>query len=387
MAFARGNVMAAGSRLAGDVIALAAATAAAGVIGMAGAAQFRGRPQARQGAGIPSRKQSAAAAGPDHTPLPGATVDPDARGKTVKRPTELPPRGWKEVLFRVYSEFLDDRVLAVAAGVTFYALLATFPAIVALVSLYGLTSDLATLDGHLSTFAGVVPAAGLGIVREQVARIVTKDDGSLSFAFIFGLGVALWSANAGMKAMFDALNVVYDEKEKRNFLRLNLASLTFTLCAIAFVLLAFNAVVVLPIVLSYVGFGEGAEALLSYGRWPLLVAVLLLGLSMLYRFGPSRRRAKWRWVTPGSALAAALWLAGSIGFSIYAENFAHYDETYGSLGAAIGFMTWIWMSMIVVLLGGELNAELEHQTAADTTVGRPRPLGARGATMADTVAP
>lgn len=373
----------------GDILAAGAALVAIGTVARAAMAQwphlappFARRAAAAAASGRMSLDEPANASA--RRTETRAAADP--RGKTADAPTRIPPQGWKEIALRVYQQMTEDRLLAVAAGVTFYALLALFPAIVALVSLYGLTADLATLDGHLDAFAGVVPASSLGFVREQVARIVTKSDGALGFAFAFGLVVALWSANAGMKAMFDALNVVYDEREKRSFVMLNLLSLLFTAGALVFVLLAFNAVVVLPIVLSYVGLG-GVEPLLSLGRWPALLLVVILGLSALYRFGPSRSPAKWRWITPGSLLAAALWIAGSLAFSWYAENIATYNETYGSLGAAIGFMTWIWMSAIVVLLGGELNAEIEHQTAVDSTTGRPRPLGARGAQMADTVAP
>jgi membrane protein len=311
----------------------------------------------------------------------------DPHGRSARTPTDFPARGWKEIILRLYAQMTEDRLLAVAAGVTFYALLAMFPALVALVSLYGLTADLASLNDHLATFEGLMPAAALELVREHVARIVLKSDGTLGLAFAFGLCLALWSANAGVKAVFDALNVVYEEREKRSFIRLNLWSLTFTVGAILFLLLAFNAVVVLPLALDMVGLGRAAETLIALGRWPVLFAVVMFGLTLLYRYGPSRSRPKWRWATPGSLVAAALWLAGSVAFSWYAENFASYNETYGSLGAAIGFMTWIWMSVIVVLLGGELNAEMEHQTAKDTTTGAPLPMGTRGARMADTVAP
>ncbi len=337
-------------------------------------------------AGLAERRSPAAAGAFDAQEV-GASTDADLRGRTASRPTDFTTRGWKEILVRVYGQVAEDRLLAVAAGVTFYALLALFPAVVALVSLYGLTADVATLNDHLDSFAGIVPSSALDIIREQVTRIVLKSDGALGFAFAFGLVVALWSANAGVKALFDALNVVYEEQEKRSFVMLNLASLGFTAGAILFVLLAFNAVVVLPIALNLVGIGRSAETLISLSRWPVLFASILFGLTLLYRFGPSRQRPKWRWAAPGSLVAGALWIAGSIGFSWYAENIATYNETYGSLGAAIGFMTWIWMSVIVVLVGGELNAEMEHQTARDTTTGPPAPLGLRGARMADLVAP
>ena len=189
-----------------------------------------------------------------------------------------------------------------------------------------------------------------------------------------------------MKAIFDALNIVYEEDEKRSFIMLNVQSLLFTVGAILFLLTALVAVVVIPVVLKLLPFGELIEKLMAYARWPLLYLGILFALACLYRYGPSRDRAEWRWVTWGSGNAGAVWLVGSMLFSWYVANFANYNETYGSLGAAIGFMTWIWLSTTIVLLGGELNAELEHQTAKDTTAGPKKPLGARGARMADTVA-
>jgi membrane protein len=188
-----------------------------------------------------------------------------------------------------------------------------------------------------------------------------------------------------MKAVFDALNIVYDEEEKRSFIKLNLWSLSFTLGAILFLLLALAGIVALPVVLNYVGLGSGVEWLIRLGRWPVLLIVIVAGLAVLYRYGPSRDEAEWKWLTPGSIVAAVVWLVGSILFSWYVANFGSYNETYGSLGAVIGFMTWIWLSAVVVLTGAEINAEIEHQTAHDTTVGHRQPIGARGATMADTV--
>jgi membrane protein len=313
-------------------------------------------------------------------------VPNDGHGRAAETPTDFPAPGWRDIAIRVFNQIRDDRLLAVAAGVTFYALLALFPSIVALVSLYGLIADLGTLREHLGAFSGLAPQGVLDFVGDQVARIVSKSDGSLGFAFAFGLATALWSANAGAKAMFDALNVVYEEREKRSFVMLNLLSLGFTAGAVLFAILAFNAVVVLPIALEIVWLGGWIETLITLGRWPVMFGCVVFGLTLLYRFGPSRRSPKWRWAAPGSLIAAALWITGSIAFSFYAENVANFEKTYGSLGAAIGFMLWMWMSVIVVLIGGELNAEMEHQTARDTTRGRPKPLGLRGARMADTVA-
>ena len=310
-----------------------------------------------------------------------------ARGRQADAPTDIPALGWKDILWRVYEEFGKDRITSVAAGVTYYALLAIFPAIAALVSIYGLFADPATIQEHLNALSGVMPGGALDIVREQVTRISSQGSGTLGFSFVIGLVISLWSANAGMKAVFDALNIVYDEEEKRSFFWLNVQSLAFTLGAIAFVLIALAGIVVLPIVLDYVGLGSSMEWLLSLARWPVLLIAVVAGLAILYRYGPSRDKASWKWVTPGGIVAAVLWLAASMLFSWYVSNFGSYNKTYGSLGAVVGFMTWIWISSIVVLTGAEINAEVEHQTAKDTTEGPRKPMGARGAQMADTLGP
>jgi membrane protein len=233
--------------------------------------------------------------------------------------------------------------------------------------------------------SGVLPAGATEIISEQVKRIASQGGGTLGFAFFFGLALALWSANAGMKALFDALNVAYDEEEKRGFFALNLLSMAFTLGAILFILLAVGGIVVIPVVLNFIGLGSAAEWIITIARWPALLLAVVLALAVLYRFGPSRDKVEWKWLTPGSILAAVVWLVASMLFSWYVANFGSYNETYGSLGAAIGFMTWMWLSTTIVLVGAELNAEIEHQTAKDTTEGPSKPLGQRGAEMADTL--
>jgi len=276
-------------------------------------------------------------------------------------------------------------LLAVGAGAVFYLLLAMFPAITAFVSSYGLLADTGTIAENLAALSNVIPQGGLAIIQEQVVRLTQTSNTALGFGFFFGLALALWSANAGMKAIIDALNVVYDESEKRSFVRLNLVSLAFTLGALIFLAIALSAVVILPLVLSWLGLETMTSQFIAILRWPALMIAVLLWLAVLYRFGPSRREAKWRWISPGSIFAMLVWLSGSALFSWYLSNFADYDATYGSLGAAIGLMMWLWLSVIVILVGGELNAEIEHQTARDTTTGVEKPLGARGAVMADTV--
>lgn len=308
------------------------------------------------------------------------------KGRHADTPSELTARNWRDIAMRVFREISDDRVLAVAAGVTFYVLLAIFPAITAMVSLYGLVADPATITDQLNALNGILPGGALDILGDQVKRIAAKPHSSLGFGFALGLAVTLWSTNAGMKAMFDALNVVYEEKEKRGFIRLNAISLVCTLGALIVVLAALGAVVVVPVVLNIVGLGAGVETLINLARWPLLLVLIVLTLAVLYRFGPSRRRPRWRWVTWGSAIAAVAWIIGSMLFSWYVAKFGTYNETYGSLGAAIGFMTWIWISTTIVLIGAEINAEMEHETARDTTDGGRKPLGTRGARMADEVA-
>jgi len=330
---------------------------------------------------VPRATQQQSNAAP---PARGTDREP-GRGREADSPTEIPAKGWKDILWRTYEEINEDRIVAVAAGVTFYALLALFPAVAALVSIYGLFADAATIQEHLNTIAVVLPGGALDLIGDQVRRITSKGNATLGFAFFSGLAISLWSANAGMKAMFDALNVAYGEEEKRSFIGLNVRSLAFTLAAILFILLALFGVVAVPVILNFIGLGKAAEWIVSLARWPVLLAVTVAGLAVLYRYGPSRNEAQWRWITPGSTLAAVIWIAGSMLFSWYVANFGNYNETYGSLGAAIGFMTWIWLSTTVVLVGAELNAEIEHQTAVDSTEEPPKPLGDRGARMADTV--
>jgi membrane protein len=307
------------------------------------------------------------------------------RGRHAVVPWEIPWAGWKDIFWRVYASVNDNRLLAVAAGVVFYSLLAIFPAIAAFVSLYGLIADASTIDSHLSMAAGIFPAGAVDIIHEQISRLTAKSDARLSLGFISGLAVALWSANAGMKAIIDALNVVYDEKEKRSFIKLNLLSLLFTLIAIVSLMIALAAVVIAPMVFSTVGLSSLWSLAIAALRWPLLLVLAAIALAAIYRYGPSRAEARWQWLSVGSGFAAIGWLITSALFSWYIAHFGAYNATYGSLGAAVGMMMWMWISAIVILLGGELNAEIEHQTAKDSTVGSEKPLGERGAVMADTI--
>src|SRR5436309_5636052 len=318
-------------------------------------------------------------------PLPVRDRAEPGRGRSASTPSEVPVRGWKDILLRIWKNIGKDRVVVVAAGVTFYSILALFPAIAALVALYGLFADPAAITSHLDSIAGVVPGGAIEVMRDQITRVASQGRTTLGVTFVVSLLMSLWSANAGIKSLFDALNLVYNESEKRSFVKLNLVSLTFTLFAIIFALLAIGAMVVVPIALNFLGPGGATDMIFKIARWPALLVVVAWALALIYRYGPSREKPRWRWISWGSALAAVCSIGVSILCSWYAENFGSYNKTYGSLGAVIAFMFWIWLSIIVLLIGAELNAETEHQTVRDTTTGRPKPSGARGATVADTV--
>lgn len=294
------------------------------------------------------------------------------RGHGVEAMSEVAAAGGRHIVWRLYQRFLDDRVMLIAAGVTYYGLLALFPAIAALVSLYGLAADPDAIRQELVALEGVVPEGAIEVIGDQIARIQAQGGGTLGLYFFISLAIALWSANAGVKAMFDALNAVYDEPERRSFIHYNLQALMFTLGGILFITLAVGGIVVMPAVFAFVGLESMAGWIISLLRWPVLLAVILLGLALLYHYGPSRERAEWRWVTWGSGIAAVAWLGVSMLYSWYVASFGNFNETYGSLGAVIGFMIWMWISATIVLVGAEINAELERRTRKDAATGEPR---------------
>lgn len=307
------------------------------------------------------------------------------RGRNADAPQEIPPAGWKDVLFRTYREFNDDRVTLVAAAVTYYLLLSLFPTLTAFVSIYGLFTDPQTVADHINLLASVVPEGGMEIVNEQLTRLTSTGETTLGFALVISIAIALWSASSGVKTMFEAMNIAYDEREERNFFVLNGTALLFTLAGIVGAIIMIGAAVLVPTVLEFMGLGAGLEWLVRIGSYVLLALVLMLGLATLYRFGPSRQQAKWRWVSPGAILATVIILIVSVLFSWYAANFGNYDKTYGSLGGLIALLTWMWISVTAVIIGAELNSEAERQTRKDSTAGKDSPLGHRDAVAADTV--
>jgi membrane protein len=328
-------------------------------------------------------RSGAGSSDPERNLLQTRAAEP-GRGRAATRPSEIPFKGWRDIFWRVIKSASEDRILATSGSVAFFALLAAFPAAATVVSLYGLFADAHTIDKHLMLLSGFLPTSGIDLLGEEMKRIAGQTGNKLGLAFLVSSSIALWSANSGIVALFDALNLVYNEREKRSLIRLYCTTLLFTLFAIAFISIAVGAVVILPIFLNLFGLGTWNERLVAVARWPFLLFGVAGALSLVYRQGPSRRVAKWRWVT-GSITAALLWLLMSIVFSWYVAQFDSYNRVYGSLGAVVGFMTWIWFSVVVVLVGAELNAEMELQTAIDSTTGRPRPLGGRGAAVADRV--
>ncbi|MCB1882378.1 MAG: YihY/virulence factor BrkB family protein [Geminicoccaceae bacterium] len=304
-------------------------------------------------------------------------------GHDAESPERIPARGWWQVLVRVAGETGRDNIMVVAAGCAFYALLALFPFITALVSIYGLVADPSTVANQLGALKDVLPAEAYGIIEGQVKAVVSTSNSALGFGTVVALGLALWSASAGIKTVFSSLNIAYEEAETRSFLRFNATALAFTLLTVLAIVAGILVIVGLPVLLAWVPLGRAGAWLVSLVSWAMLLVFITFGIGLLYRFGPSRRPANWRWLTPGALFATLLWVAASMGFSFYAANFASYNETYGALGGVIVTMMWLWITALIVLMGAELNSELELQTAEDTTVGEDRPMGWRGSYVAD----
>ena len=305
------------------------------------------------------------------------------RGRLAQRPAHIPAKGWIDIVWRVVNGYFNDQVGFVAGGVTFLMLLSLFPTLAAFVTVYGLFADPADASARIQFLYSFLPANVAGFLAQELTRLAAGSTGSLTFTLIWTLALSLWTANGAVKVLFYGLNVAYHEIEMRNLVRYNLICMGFTVGAIFAVLLTSVLVVGVPVVVRLFGLEEewGVIALL---RWPLLLAGYIAALTVIYRFGPCRQRARWRWVTPGAIFAAVLSLTVSFLFSWYLNNFVRTDS-YGPLAAMMGFLLWTWLSVQVILMGAELNAEIEHQTAVDTTTGKPLPIGERGAKVADSI--
>ena len=325
----------------------------------------------------------------DQIELDGSTSSTSAakhqHGRDADAPSEIPPAGLRDVVWRAYREVLADRVTLIAAGATYYILLSIFPGMGVLVSLYGLLTDPSDLADQIAFVREFLPPGAFDILLPQLSVLAHKGPSELTFAFAASVMLAFWSATSGVKALFDAMNVAYGEHEKRSFMSVNLLAFGFTLAAVVAMALLIAIVGVLPAILEALYLSQWTETLARIARWPFVLLVTGSATLLIYRYGPSREKAKLRWLTWGAAFTTIAWAITTAGFSIYLLNFATYDATYGTLGALIAFMVWIWLSLVILIVGAELNAELEHQTARDSTTGPSRPMGERGAVMADTL--
>lgn len=307
------------------------------------------------------------------------------RGRSAGHPGEIPALGWKDILWRTYEQQSTDNIGMIAAGVAYYGMLALFPAVAALVSLYGLVLDPGAVESQFDQLAGVLPGDVLSIMRDQASKVASTPQEGLTLGVVFGLLLTLWSASRGTNALIAALNIAYDEPEKRGFITLALMSIGFTLAGLAFLVLTLALIVAVPAAIAALGLTGPIAWVLSLARWPILGGVVMLVLALLYRYAPSRNRPRWQWVSWGAGVATLIWLGGSALFSLYVSNFGSYNETYGSVGAVVVLLLWMNLTAYVVLMGAELNSEIEHQTARDTTEGPTKPLGHRDAYVADTV--
>ncbi len=332
----------------------------------------------------------------DTTPSPRRTLAPEAAmsdaalaqrlGRMATYPGGIPWRGWRRVIRRTGAEVIGDRISLVAAGCAFYATLALFPAISMIISIYGLVFNPASVEPQLAQLRDLLPPGAFTLIADRVHMLVSRPPSDLTFSLLLSLAIALWSSATGTKSILGALNLAYEEREQRSFVNFQITAFGLTLGGMLAASICLALLLLLPAVESFLGVATWAKALSRVASLGVLVVFVAFALSLLYRFGPSRRSPSWHWVTPGSVLATLLWLIASALFSYYVGHFASYDATYGPLGAVVGVMMWFWVSAFVVLLGAELNAELELQTAQDTTDGPEKPMGERGAYVADHVA-
>jgi len=311
--------------------------------------------------------------------------DGEAAGREAEHPGQIPPRGWFAVLRRVKAEVKDDNVSLLAAGVAFYAMLAIFPAIIAVVTVYGMVADPNQVQSQVSQFAKSLPSGAGDLITNQLTNVVRAGRQALSIGLVLSLLAVLWSVSSGVQGLIKGLNVIYDERETRGFIKLRGLALLLTVGALLVTVVALALITVFPGVIDNFGLGRAGQLAASIARWVLLAVLVLIALGVVYRLGPDRANPRWRWVSLGAVVALVLWLLGSIGFSWYVDNFGKYNQTYGALAAVIILLLWLFLSAFAVLLGAEFDAETERQTARDTTTGPERPLGRRDAEVADTL--
>lgn len=310
----------------------------------------------------------------------------DDRGRSAESPRDVPASGWKDVAKRVKGELKEDQVPLLSAGVAFFMLLALFPALAAVISIYGLVADPAEVSQQVENATSALPESAQTLITDQLEGVAEADSG-LGFALIGGVLAALWTASSGVKHLIEAINAAYDERETRGFFKLRGLALALTVGAVLFAAVAIGVIGVLPVLADQLPLGDVGQILVQVASYVGLAVGFALCLAVLYRYAPDRDQPRWQWVSWGAVVATVVWIVASIGFSVYVTNFGSYGETYGSLGAVIVLMLWLVITAFAVILGAELNSELEAQTAEDSTRGEPRPMGERDAVKADNVAP
>lgn len=284
------------------------------------------------------------------------------REREARGPLHIPKRGWRDILLRVKTNLTKNHVSIVAAGVAFFGLLAVFPAITALISIAGLILDPATIEAQLASMAGLLPSDAAEIIKSQAEQVASGAGTGLGLAALGGILVALYSASKGTKSLMEGMNIAYEEEEDRSFIFLNIVALALTLFLIVGLIAAIVALLAAPAVIDAIGLPPQVQEIVTLARWPLLAVFAIMGLAVIYRYGPSRRTPAWRWVSMGAVVATVVWLLGSFGFSLYVSNFGAYNETYGALAGLIILLVWLWLSGFIVLLGAELNSEIERQS-------------------------
>ena len=307
------------------------------------------------------------------------------RGRSATSPHQIPMPGWKDILVRSWGEVTGNNIFLISGGVTYAMLLALFPALAALVSIYGLLMDPSQIERQVAALSTVLPKESAQMIGSELHQLVTASSGSLSLSAGAALVLALWSASRGMSGLITAFDIAYEQKETRGFFKFNAVAIGLTVLLLIGGTIIIALVGVLPAVLQFVGLASVTKWLVLILEWPILIIVVMTGLAVLYRYAPNRETPHWRWVSPGAIIATFLWLLGSVGFSIYVTNFNSYNKTYGSLGGVVVLLTWLYLSAFVALFGAVINAQSERQTKADSTVGAPKPLGGRRAHAADTV--
>jgi membrane protein len=330
---------------------------------------------------------SAAVGANDRThPAPADGGDASRPGGEAGAPTQIPPTGWWQVTRRAFAESTADNVGILAGGVAFFAFLAIPPALIAGLTLYGIVADPQTVTRQVQALAGSLPREAQPLIADQLNTLANSGNGALGVGLVVSVLAALWSASTGTSNLMAAVNVAYDQQESRGFLKLRATALALTLGAIVFVLLTLFLIGVVPPLLQALQLGVVGTVLAQILRWALLIGLVVAALAIVYRLAPDRDAPKFAWTSPGAFTATLLWVLGSIGFSLYVNNFGSYNKTYGALAGVIVFLLWLYLTSYIVLLGAEINAESEKQTAVDTTVGEPQPMGQRHAVAADTLA-